>query len=616
MLASIAAHEDGISGLTWLTDANEAQICSAGRDQQIKIWDWRLEREVRSWSAHADQIRALSEVPNANGSPRVASCGDDRVVKVWDTGSATEVCTLRGHLDRVLCVTAADGEVYSSGEDRTLRSWRIAPAGELKTFRGSTDVVRSVAAAPDGSWVVSGGDDLLLRIWNTTSETGLATAGHRRRINCVGVLASRDQSSSPLIVSGSDDETVRVWSSGSAEELTSLYGHSGPVNVVGTDPGGRWFCSGGEDGTVRLWSTRQAWSKVKSSEHAGRIVCLLMDPRGQLFYSASEDHTVKIWDRSCSLITTLRGHAEAITSLALTANNLLVSASNDNTLKVWDAGTGNLLRTLGSTFDPSVVSGGMQARGGHTGAVTCLASAGDNLVISGSKDSTVRLWNVDTGQELRKFSGARGVIENLLLTPGGKLVAFGSAPQIATWDLARGGSPELLTGHKSRVSCAATIQTNQLVTGSLDKTVQLWNLDTRESLQSFRGHSDWVTCVAISTDGDELVSGSRDGKVMLWKVKQNTSLTLVGHTESVRGVAIDAVNRRVISYADDQWLLIWDLESGEELNAVHFDSPITSFLMVSPDEFLLGTRRGGVALVKTERSRPSQSFTRQIDNAA
>jgi WD40 repeat protein len=630
LLAVMPGHEDGVTGLAWIPgESEEALLCSCGRDQQIKVWDWRLERLVRQWPAHSDNTRALvalSTVARERPAADIATCSDDRTIRGWDSRTGAEQFLLRGHTDRVLCLAPGeDDEIFSGGEDRTVRRWPLDQSREAQTLRGSMDIVRSVAAGTDSSWIASGGDDRTLRIWNVQSGSSRACAGHRQRINCVGVLTNidpgSDRGTGSLIASGSDDETLRIWSAGSGEELHTLHGHAGALNTIGVDPCGRWVCSGGDDGTLRVWRAAHGSATAgKSVEHQARINSLAQGADGGTLISGSDDHTIKIWNRAGGdLITTLRGHSGPVTSLAV-FQEFIVSGSADHTLRVWNAGNGNHLRTLGSLVDtaslPGLFRGSARQSKGHQNPVTCLARVSSNTIASGSKDSTVKLWDIESGDELRELTGARGVIETLLVSADRRLlIATGSAPQIFVWNLDSSEPARLLGGHSSRVSCATLAREHSLVTGSLDKTVRLWNLESREAPKCFNGHTDWVTCVASDAEARIIASGGRDAKVMIWDSSSGAFVTLGGHTNCVRGVAIDAANRRVVSYADDQWLILWNLDDGREIAAVHVDGPISSLLMLSSNDYCLGTRRGGLAFLTLENAaavRPvSPGFTQR-----
>ncbi len=617
---SMTAHEGGVTGIAWLGDRDEARLCSAGRDQHIRVWEWRLEREVQSWTAHADVIRGLAALSASASAGTLASCSDDRTVRIWDPSSGRELAVLRGSHDRVMCLAAGEGPtLFSGGEDRCVRMWSADPPRELRVLRGPTDTVRCVAVAPGGVQLVSGGDDRVLRLWNVDTGRERAAGAHAQRINCAGVLRGEDGNAA-FVATGSDDETVRIWSARSGEELHVFRGHGGPVNALGVDPRGRWVVTGGEDGTVRVWrpgagataehsATNQGATNQGATEHVARVNLLAAGFGGTTFVSASEDGTAKIWRASDgALITTLRGHSAAVTAVMAVDRKYLVSASADHTLRVWNAANGDPLRTLGSTEPPHdksllLWSNAERERRGHNAAVTALARIG-RRVASGSRDGSVQLWDIETGEAIRAFTGGHGVIETLIhAEDAGLLIATGSSPDVAVWSVDDANGARLLHGHSSRIACAA-YDRGVFVTGSLDKTVRVWDPASGRAEATLFDHADWVTAVGVDTAAGVAVSGSRDGAVIVWDIASGRRrFVLSGHTACVRGLAIDAARGRLISYSDDQWLIVWSLDDGSETAAVHLDSRVTALLAISPETMCVGTARGGIALLRLEQPR-------------
>jgi hypothetical protein len=102
-----------------------------------------------------------------------------------------------------------------------------------------------------------------------------------------------------------------------------------------------------------------------------------------------------------------------------------------------------------------------------------------------------------------------------------------------------------------------------LVSGSLDKTLKLWDVATGECLRTFAGHNEGVKSVCLSPDGRSALSGSYDKTLKLWDVATGQCLrTLVGHTHSVQAVAVSADSRWAVSGSDDKTLKLWDLATG------------------------------------------------------
>jgi WD40 repeat protein len=101
------------------------------------------------------------------------------------------------------------------------------------------------------------------------------------------------------------------------------------------------------------------------------------------------------------------------------------------------------------------------------------------------------------------------------------------------------------------------------VTGSADKTVRVWDLDTGACLRTLEGYSNWVMSVALHEDGRRAVMGSGDETVRVWDLDTGACLrTLEGHTGSVWSVALHADGRRAVTGSEDNTVRVWDLDTG------------------------------------------------------
>ncbi|KAF5367685.1 hypothetical protein D9758_009894 [Tetrapyrgos nigripes] len=119
---------------------------------------------------------------------------------------------------------------------------------------------------------------------------------------------------------------------------------------------------------------------------------------------------------------------------------------------------------------------------------------------------------------------------------------------------------------KGNINCIALSADGQrVVSQSDDKTIQIWNVETGEEEKKLEGHSGWVTSVAFSADGQRVVSGSFDKTIRIWNVETGEEeKKLEGHSDWVRSVAFSADGQRVVSGSHDKTIRIWNVETGEE----------------------------------------------------
>ncbi|MCT7962505.1 serine/threonine protein kinase [Laspinema sp. D1] len=253
-----------------------------------------------------------------------------------------------------------------------------------------------------------------------------------------------------------------------------------------------------------------------------------------------------------TLDRTLVGHQDGVWSVALSPRgHILVTGSWDNTIKVWNLATGQLLRTLM----------------GHQEAVWSVAVTADGKTLaSGSSDQQIKIWNLRTGQLIHTLTGHSNWVAAVDLSPNGQLIASGSSDKtIKVWSLKSGELIHTLQGHCYAVTCIAfTPDGKTLVSGSGDKTLKIWSLTTGECRATFTGHRASVTCLAISPDGKTGVSGDVKQTLCVWDLeRRRLNYTLSGHSGTIWSVAIAPDGETFVSSSRDKTVKIWNLQTGE-----------------------------------------------------
>ena len=153
---------------------------------------------------------------------------------------------------------------------------------------------------------------------------------------------------------------------------------------------------------------------------------------------------------------------------------------------------------------------------GHANGIMCL-QFDDNILVTGSYDATIKLWDLETCEEIRT-----------------------------------------LRGHDSGIRCLQFDDT-KLISGSMDRTIKVWNWRNGECISTYTGHSGGI--IGLHFDSALLASGSMDKTVKIWNFEDKSTFVLRGHTDWVNAVKIDSCSRTVFSASDDCTVRLWDLDT-------------------------------------------------------
>jgi WD40 repeat protein len=377
------------------------QLASGGEDQTARLWDARSGRPGLILKGHSGFVADVAFRPDGQ---RLATASWDATVKVWDVRAGQEAPALTGHALPVLGVSFGPGGRLASVSGRSdapgeLILWDVR-AGRAEHYRRSRDSwLLSVAFAPDGKTVAVGGGrydearrawtDCHLLLWDAaTGRERRALAGHAGAVG--SVCYSPD---GRRIASGSDDKTIKIWDAETGRELRTLEGHADGVRCVCWSPDGRRLASASADGTVRVWDAEGGTELFALEEPGEGVSCVAYSPDGKRLatgggrFDARElrwaSCEARLWDGEGRLERVLRGHSGGVMCLGFSPDgSRLATGAEDRLLKVWDVQTGQELLTL-------------RGHGGGLSAV-CFSPDGRRLASGGGRPGQpgeVRVWD-------------------------------------------------------------------------------------------------------------------------------------------------------------------------------------------------------------------------------
>jgi WD40 repeat protein len=369
--------------------------------------------------------------------------------------------------------------------------------------------------------------------------------------------------------------------------------HRGSVLCAVFSPDGRRIATADQEGWLKMWDAQTGQELFQFAAHKEHTRCVVFSPDGRRLVTGSWDGTVKTWDAETGQpLPVSKRHAGGVWSVVFSPDGRYlasagVKAGEEEEVKVWDATTGaDVLRLSGL---------GLPAYG------LAFSPDGQRLAAVGSalpgSAGTITIWDLQTRQKQFAFGHAYPVW-GVAFSPDGRLLASASGKisqrldaGLKVWDMQTGQELRTLHGHTAVVYCVAfSPDGRRLASGSRDQTVKLWDVTTGREVLTLRGHVSDVRSVAFSPDGHRLVSASADQTVRVWDATpaaghlDQGSLTLRGHGDEVNRVAFHPLDRRVLASAGaDGTIRFWDLQSGHPVHTIHGHDGVVSGLAFTSD---------------------------------
>ncbi|KAJ2395526.1 beta transducin [Coemansia sp. RSA 2603] len=573
-------HRSSISALEF--DASGTVLASGARDTDIILWDVVGEVGLYKLRGHKDEITGIAFIStatsgdsalNASAQGYIVSCSKDTLVKLWDMRARHCVQTLTSHRSEVwsLAVSPDQRLLVTGTSDLELRVWNInvekldnvlADTSELSPEeaaqsweaiseygtiqRASRDRVAGLQFHPTGLYLACASVDKQIEVFRTRTNAEIRKKMARRQKRSREKRKKED---------GSDDEDGGEEGGDglpaitAADELTSFKVLRTSAKPVSFD------FNPAESDTAALHRQGGLHVLVSQNNNAIHTWNVPIPPPGKTTKQAGLPEP--------SLVSSVEmlGHRTEPRALALSFDNELVVSAANKSLRVWNAHTGTCVRTL------------------ECGSAICAAFLpGDQLVVVGTKDGQIELFDIPSATLLETFDAHEGVAcWSIDVRPDKKgLVTGGADKCVKFWDfeLVRDSqSPDSVVSRRRMtlehvktlkmsddvlaVKCSP--DSRLIAVSLLDTTVKVFYADTLKFFLSLYGHKLPVVSMDISSDSILLVTGSADKSVKLWGLDfGDCHRSLLAHQEPVTAVRFVWGTHYFFSAGKDKLVQQWD----------------------------------------------------------
>ena len=562
-------HTGEITSVAFSLD--EKSLVSGSMDGTLRLWD--VVTGFSIGDPFTEHTSTVTSVVFSTDGQFILSGGLDRTVRLWDFSKPPPIGEgLIGHSQKVtsIAISLHEGVIVSSSHDKTLLFWDIDMKCPMSVpLKGHSEAVNCVVFSPDGKFILSASDDNTLILWDVTSRypVGEPFIGHTGHVSCVAFSTDGKH-----FASGSWDKTVCLWEIKERRPLRSHFKWCSYILMLDVLPEEKkdgvekndvifLIKKGGKYCDSYLLYIDKSHSQTDLEIQLKLLIAVEKLPiknayvfiwSGQDFSyiyigNGREEPIAQIalkpssqFEGLESLVSQLDFRPEKRGYVPLNSEAIQIITSNTNfTRKLiahWYENGQKISHELNEIttaklevyFQPgkflkkgeqgfaeiTSLCGYLQ----HKDSVTSVEFSSDGeLLVSGSWDKTLCIWNVKTGYLIWKKTH-QDKVNCVVFSPHGKFVVSAS------------GS----------------------IVDSRDNSVRLWNISNINNIEEkekhrFTGHTGAVTSVRFTQGGQYIVSGSRDQTVRLWDVVNGLSLAILHWSCPIWSIALSHVFYKPIS---------------------------------------------------------------------
>jgi len=567
-LRTLRGHSGSVESVCLSADGRRA--LSGSLDKTVILWDADTGEVLRRLEAHDDWVTSVSLSPDGR---RALSGSHDDAMLLWDLESGDIVRDFDTREKVATVCFASDGLTALSASYDSMLLWDLESGDPLRVFEGRFGEVRTVAYSPDCRRALSGFANRTVVLWDLdTGDVLRSFEGHTDVVSSVSFSADGRRA-----LSSSYDQTVIVWDLEAAPTIRSAESHSEPITSVQFSPDGASLLTGSKDSTLILWSAESGQSirrfGTREPAGAGRprtsdaVATATFTPDGQLAISGSYSRITQWRVESAEAIRSFETRSSFVVALSPDGQRALTSSRDPFfVLRCWDTETGQVL-----PIDDEISSCCLDPEGRH--------------VLTGGRDGSLRLWDVESGKLARTLEGHGSAITSVSFTPDGSIAVSASEDnRVTIWWVESGEALGSRDGERGPITCAVMSDDGQrLFARARSGALMFWDLESREHQRS-GDYGPWHPAACPSPDGRSVLSGDRDGKVVLFDARSGKGIrSFERHAGEITSLCFSADARRGLSGAADKTVVLWDLESGQALRSFEGHSDAVTAVSLSAD---------------------------------
>lgn len=401
---------NGHEGIIWGLDYDEinSKMISAASDKHVIVWDCSKE-EIYKTKVMEAHNSAIWNINFNNAGTKFVTTGDDSEFKVWDAIDCKLLYCVKGYTNllRNLYICQQNHSLFVTGDDMIIREYALENINKPRRFYfGHSNRVRHMDVSPDGNYLVSCGDDGNVILWGLKDSSKKVFKGHQKRVWSVCFINNQE------FASAGEENDIYIWNKNSIMPQ-KMPGHSNWIWDLTFHPEKKYMLSSSEDNTCKLWDMSTRSEIFSFNDHTKWLFSASFSPSGNYIITASADNRAIIYDIiKKELVCYLEGHTGWVWSTVFIDENIVATGSQDSSIRIWE------INYESKTYEC------IHILCKHLSWVVSLGyDTETHLIYSASADETVKVWDTTNYQYIMdvridkpydgiKITGVKGLTDS------------------------------------------------------------------------------------------------------------------------------------------------------------------------------------------------------------
>ena len=500
----LVCQDNNIGDVIWSKEFSDIEIHSLAFDSDrnllavgtnrgsVTVLNTTTQEIVSKFATPHGICRCLKILP----SGKLAVAGNDSRISIWEmsTGAQEQMWPAFQGPIWDLQNDPEGRYLFSAGQDGTIKKWNLESLGLDQTLNYHSFKVRKMAVSPDAKLLVAVSDDQTISVWDIASgELATVFKGHTDSILSVDFSESGEQ-----IVTGSADKSVRIWDINARQEFIQQITPSGRMRFLEQGPKNSLVV--GSDTELEVFSsTGEVIYRWEPSDAENRIVSLAVSRNGENVFAGTFSGDVFVWDTAEWSQRLIQRFAERPAKLACSsAGDLLAVSSGNSQFQIWQ------VRDLDDKplYSGSLGDGGIQK--------LWFTPDGDEIYLS-TKDYKLQRFSLEKLEGLpNRFKSGTSLVVSADWSADGRYLATGGFDKlIRIWDLQTGENISTLLGHTNSVSSLSFSKNgSRLVSSQRGDTIRIWDWKNKREVMNVVEPDSACAYVGFSTLDGQLIFGS------------------------------------------------------------------------------------------------------------